>query len=93
MRMSMSTGYHFAPVRLWGDGSSCLVTGRPNPPGGTPSSICRIKSGESVSSLVAFHKSDPYPARATFAGPDSWHKSLRIGSLGVLRPYALIVQQ
>jgi hypothetical protein len=29
------------------------------PRGGTPTSICRIKSGESGRSLVAFHASDP----------------------------------
>jgi hypothetical protein len=32
---------------------------QPPPRGGTPSSICRIKSGESGRSLVAFHASDP----------------------------------
>ena len=37
------------------------------PRGGTPSSICRIKSGELGRSLVAFHASDPYQARVTFA--------------------------
>lgn len=42
--------------------------------GGYPRSICRIKSGVFGRFLVAFHRSNHYPARVTFAGPDSRHK-------------------
>jgi len=42
-----SIGRHLAPASLWVDGSSCLVTGQPNPPGYTGN----LSGGSEVAAL------------------------------------------